>query len=228
MKRLRSLPAVLLFAAVASLLVGLASPPQELERIDDYTLRAPFHLVSGRPATNPDGTINVVVEIPAGTNAKWEVGEDGLLRWEFKNGRPRVVQYLPYPGNYGMVPRTLQAEEEGGDGDPLDVLILGAALPRGSVVPAKVIGVLRILDGGERDDKLLAVMDESPLDVKDLDELDEKFQGVSAIVETWFANYKGPGKMEVEGFSGAKKAREIVASAARAYEAHESSSKAGR
>ena len=74
-----------------------------------------------------------MIEIPTGTTAKWEVVKpSGELRWEFDQGRPRVVRYLGYPGNYGMIPRTLLPKEEGGDGDPLDVVVLGPAVPRGS------------------------------------------------------------------------------------------------
>ena len=58
--------------------------------------------LDGYAPVNADGTINVVVEIPAGTNAKWEVcNPDGAMEWELVNGRPRIVNYLPYPGNYG-------------------------------------------------------------------------------------------------------------------------------
>ena len=38
-------------------------------------------------------------------------------KWEFRDGKPRVVAYLGYPGNYGMIPRTLLPKEHGGDGD---------------------------------------------------------------------------------------------------------------
>ena len=65
------------------------------------------------------GLIHFVVEIPAGTNAKWEVDKaTGGLHWEQKDGRPRVVQYLAYPGNYGMIPSTSLPYEIGGDGEP--------------------------------------------------------------------------------------------------------------
>lgn len=41
------------------------------------------------------------------------------MKWEFKKGKPRVVSYLGYPGNYGMIPKTLLSKESAGDGDPL-------------------------------------------------------------------------------------------------------------
>ena len=217
--------AILSFAALPLLLAPACSAPAGGR--DEFTIRAPFDLHSGRPALNEDGTVNVVVEIPAGSCAKWEVGDDGALHWEIRDGKPRVVKYLPYPGNYGMVPRTLLAEEDGGDGDPLDVLILGEAVERGAVVPVRVIGVLELLDGGEQDDKLLAVVAGSALDVADLAELERRFHGVTSIVETWFANYKGPGVMEAQGLSGAERAGEILRTAARTYEQHHAAGGAG-
>ena len=128
-----------------------------------HTLVGPKNFLKDFEPINSDGTINVVIEIPAGTAAKWEVDKkDGSLKWEFKEGKPRIVKYLGYPGNYGMVPQTLLSKELGGDGDPLDVLVLGKMVPRGSVVDAKLIGILKFLDGGEQDDKLLAVLPGTP------------------------------------------------------------------
>ena len=104
-----------------------------LTTVDPFTLQGHGNILTDYPALNENsGTINVVIEIPAGTAAKWEVDKrDGALRWEIEDGRPRVVRYLGYPGNYGMVPRTLLPEEVGGDGDALDVLVLGPALEHG-------------------------------------------------------------------------------------------------
>jgi inorganic pyrophosphatase len=160
-----------------------------------------------------------VIEIPAGTAAKWEVDKkDGSLKWEFKEGKPRIVKYLGYPGNYGMVPQTLLSEELGGDGDPLDVLVLGKMVSRGSVVEAKLIGILKFLDGGEQDDNLLAVLPGTPFfDINDIQELDKKFKGTSTIIDIWFANYKGPGKVEAKGIAGVEEAKIVLNSAIKAY-----------
>ena len=190
-----------------------------LSRHGPYTLTSRNSLLNSHTPTNADGSINVVVEIPTGTVAKWEVTKpNGDLEWEFTNGKPRNVKYLGYPGNYGMVPRTILAKEDGGDGDPLDVIVLGPAVPRGRIVKAKLIGVLRMLDGGEQDDKLIAVLQGSALyAVNDMRELDARFKGVSTIVETWFANYKGPGKIRSLGYADSNEARRILKSAAQAF-----------
>lgn len=172
------------------------------------------------PLKNEDGSINAVIEIPSGSNQKWEVRKDGTLYWDIKKGDVRFVNYLPYPGNYGMIPQTAV-----GDGDPLDVLILGSAKPRGSVVKIRIIGVLRALDKGEQDDKLIAVFHLSEISeaerkitklhtVNSLSELEMEFPGVRDIVRTWFTYYKrkksGKSKMKVMGFDEISDAQDIV------------------
>ena len=216
--------AISLFLGIATILFCIANGyaaevAAGLKYADQNTLVGPKDFFKDFAPTNSDGTINVVVEIPTGTTAKWEVDKaDGSLKWKFKNGKPRIVKYLGYPGNYGMIPQTLLSEKLGGDGDPLDVLVLGNSVPRGSVVKAKLIGVLKLLDGGEQDDKLLAVLSGTPFfKVDSMQELEKKFHGVSQIIEIWFANYKGPGKIEIQGFAGVEDAKKVLNMAIKAY-----------
>jgi inorganic pyrophosphatase len=188
---------------------------KDCKYLDSYTIDCGRDLIGDYPAKNIDGSINMVVEIPAGTGAKWEVNgrledgtkpDDGKLRWEFRNKKPRVVQYLPYPGNYGLIPNT-----KGGDGDPLDVLLLNPAVSRGSILKVRFIGVFKMLDGGEKDDKILAVMEGSPFyQVKNLIDLDQRFPGVKEIIKTWFTNYKGSGEITFQGWGGRDEAEEIL------------------
>jgi inorganic pyrophosphatase len=223
---------LLFFVAFAVLTFSCNSPVPEPEATavqdeqavpaesgDIYTLKGEHSFLSGYEPVFEDGDINVVVEIPTGTVAKWEVAKpSGEMKWEFVDDKPREVKYLGYPGNYGMIPKTLLPKELGGDGDPLDVIVLGPAVERGSVIKCKLIGVLQLLDRGEQDDKLIAVLENTPFyDVNNLVELDANFNGVSEIVKLWFANYKGPGKMEPKGFADEKKAREILNAAVEAY-----------
>lgn len=165
-------------------------------------------------AVNADGSVNAVVEIPQGTNAKWETDVDtGRLFWELKNGKPRVVAYLGYPTNYGMVPRTL-----GGDGDPMDVLVIGKMELRGTIARARVIGVMRMLDGGDQDDKLIAVEDGSAFAGKTMADLEAN--GVAAILKAWFENYKGPDSgIFVTAFGGAAEAAAVLQESMNAYTA---------
>jgi len=180
----------------------------------------PVHLIHDIPAENPDGTINAVIEIPAGTNEKWEVSEQtGQPGLEYRHNRPRVIAYLGYPGNYGMIPRTLLAEEFGGDGDPLDVLVIGGPLHRGDIAPVRLIGVLKFLDNGEQDDKLLAVLPDSALaQAQNPDDLETRFPGALDIIRIWFEHYKGPGTMVFQGTGSADEARRILETAMSYYQ----------
>lgn len=190
---------------------------------DEFTIAGTDDLMSLDPI-NEDGTVRAIVEIPTGTSAKWEVSKDDpkAVYWEFKNDQPRVVNYLGYPGNYGAIPGTALPKELGGDGDPLDVIVLGQAAPRGEIVDVRVIGVLKMLDGGEQDDKLIAVMAaDSPFaHIETMAQLDAEYPGVSQIVDLWFANYKGPdGGMEGLGFEDAEVARSVLDAAAEHFKA---------
>lgn len=186
---------------------------------DAYTIFDDRSFLSGFPAINHDGSINVVVEIPAGTIAKWEVTKpSGVLEWELNGNTRRQIQYLGLPGNYGMIPSTLQPTHLGGDGDPLDALILGPAAARGEIVKVKLIGVLKMLDGGEEDHKLLAVSADSPMyTVSSMLELRQRYVGVADIVKIWFANYKGRDKIEILGFGEHTEAQQILDLAINAF-----------
>lgn len=158
-----------------------------------YAYKSKQNLLTHYLPRNQDGTINVVVEIPAGTSEKWEVNEDGtrLVR-DFTGDKPRVVDYLPYPGNYGLIPRTLLGTDQGGDGGALDVMVIGPAVPRGQVVRAHAIGVIRVVDRMEQDDKVLAVMEgKTLLDVYDIESLQRRYPGVDEILALWWANAHG-------------------------------------
>lgn len=98
--------------------------------------------------------VDVVVEIPKGGRVKYEIDkETGVLR------ATRVLYgALHYPANYGFIPRTLDD-----DGDPLDALVLSQEeVVPGAVVAARVIGVMPMIDQGQVDDKIIAVMVADP------------------------------------------------------------------
>jgi inorganic pyrophosphatase len=192
----------------------------KLKYTDPFTLSSPNNLLKHSSSKDASGNIQAVIEIPAGRTEKWEVDKkDGNLKWNFKKGRPRVLKYIGYPGNYGMVPRTLLSKESGGDGDPLDIILLGPPINRGEVASAKLIGVLKLLDRGEQDDKLIAVQFNSPLKKSDsIEELDERFPGITQILEIWFTNYKGNGKMISNGFGNLEEAERILNKASEHYE----------
>lgn len=104
---------------------------------------------------NAPEVINVIVEIPGGTRNKYEFEhEGGYIVLDRVLASP-----LHYPADYGLIPRTLYD-----DGDPLDVLVLikEPTFP-GCVLIARPIGMFRMLDGEDPDDKILAVAHNDPL-----------------------------------------------------------------
>ncbi len=178
------------------------------------------NLIKDFKAVTDSGLIQAVIEVPAGSIEKWEVNKNtGKLEWDQENGENRIVQYLGYPVNYGMIPRTLLSTEEGGDGDPLDLILLGPALERGSVVSARLIGLLKLSDHGEKDDKIIAVLPDSPFgEVYSCDDLKNKFPGLLNILELWFSYYKGRGVVETQGFGTTREADSILGLAVKSYE----------
>lgn len=177
------------------------------------------HLVNDTPIHSEAGYLHAVIEIPTGTTAKFEMDKvSGELVWSEEYGKPRSVAYLGYPGNYGFIPQTLSPKETSGDGDPLDVIILGPAVERGSLVEIRLIGVLKLIDRGEQDDKLIAVPLKGTFEnIESLDQLKTEFPGALQIIQIWFENYKGPGLMVLEQIGDSNLANEILAEAEKAF-----------
>ena len=151
-------------------------------------------------AFTPDSLVNVVIEIPAGTNQKWEVNKvTGQIEWEQVTiDSFRVINYLPYPANYGFVPQTLLPESAGGDGDPVDVFVLGSSIARERIVKVRIVGIIHMLDDKESDSKLVAINAEEPgFNAHSYEILNNNYPGVIDIIKLWLLHYKGPGIVEI-------------------------------
>jgi inorganic pyrophosphatase len=192
-----------------------------LTALDDYTLQANINFVADIEARDAEGNINVVIEIPKGTTGKWEVSADDATKliWEFVDNKPRTIDYLGgYPANYGAVPQTAMPLEFGGDGEALDVIVLGEALARGSLAKVKVLGVLNLQEGNEYDGKLLGVVVGSKeAQASSWDELNKMMPGSVDTVSSWFSNYKGAGKLELKSIGPVDEALKIIDAASRTY-----------
>ena len=166
-------------------------------------------------AFNNDGTINVIVEIPAGDNDKWELWKkDGSIRWEFQNNSFRKIKYLPYISNYGFVPQTLFSKEIGGDGDPIDVILLGERFERGSIIKGKILGLINMKDEGRLDSKIVAVNQNSFVFnssiLNNFDDLNVNYPGALEIIEIWFQNYKLNNKILINGYGSVNDAKNLI------------------
>ena len=106
------------------------------------------------PAQPKPGLINVLIEITGGSKNKYEFDKD-LQAFALDRVLYSSVQY---PYDYGFVPNTLAD-----DGDPLDgIVIMDEPTFPGCVIPARPIGMLEMIDGGDRDEKILCVPDKDP------------------------------------------------------------------
>ncbi|MCH7512410.1 MAG: inorganic diphosphatase [Bacteroidetes bacterium] len=161
----------------------------------------PWHSVS--PGNKIPEIVNGIIEIPKGSRAKYELDkESSLLILD------RVIySSVYYPHNYGFIPQTY-----GDDNDPLDILVLSQieVVPL-CIVPAKVIGVMRMMDNDEADDKIIAVA-ERDMSVNHFNDIDELPPHFIKEVKSFFEDYK---KLEnktviVEDFQGRETALEII------------------
>lgn len=155
-----------------------------------------------------------VIEIPAGGFTKYEIdGETGHLMVDRYVSMP-----VAYPTNYGSICQSL-----GGDNDPLDVLVLSRQpIHPGAIVELRPIGVLKTVDGGELDDKILAVptskLDPTFAEMQDINDVPA---AELERISQFFQVYKKMRKKEVEvkGWANAATAKEMLQNALSAYRA---------
>lgn len=151
------------------------------------------------------GFYNAVIEVPAGTNHKTEIShETGTFETSLRNGKPRIIDFLGYPVNYGFVPGTLMDKSLGGDGDPIDALIICTSLPIKTVIEFIPIAVLRLKDTNELDSKIIGVPANAILrtiSAINFTEFKTLYPAIMEILVIWFLNYdKANDKTEFFGW----------------------------
>jgi inorganic pyrophosphatase len=181
-----------------------------LAAAQDYV--APF----AYPQPEDTTTFHTVIEIPAGSITKYEIDAD--------TGHVIVDRYqsmpVVYPANYGSIPSSL-----GGDGDPLDALVYSREpIIPGAVIRVRAIAILKMIDDGETDDKIVAVP------VSDVDPTYDAVQSIDDLpaierqrLEAFFRVYKqlpeGGDVIELAGYDSAEVAMQAVSDAIEAYRA---------
>lgn len=157
------------------------------------------------PSFTASGQVQGVIEIPAGTNRKYEIDKQtGVMYPDTRDGKPRMVDFLPYPMNYGFVPSTIMDKERGGDGDPLDILYIAESVPNSTVVEAIPIGLLLLKDLGEWDNKVLAIPadpEKRIIKAGNWQEFQMNYSAIRLIIEQFFLHYDGPGVMTLHGWA---------------------------
>ncbi|MEZ4200172.1 MAG: inorganic diphosphatase [Candidatus Paceibacterota bacterium] len=153
--------------------------------------------------------MNVIIEIPRGSKNKYEIDKDtGMIALD------RVMHTAQdYPFDYGFVPQTLFD-----DGDALDVVVVTTyPLAPGILVKARPVGIMEMIDGGERDDKIVAVpVDDPRFDhIQELTDLNPHFE---KEMSHFFETYKkvqnkevsvGPWHGKAEAMEAFEKSRQM-------------------
>ncbi|GMN07846.1 inorganic diphosphatase [Croceitalea sp. MTPC5] len=166
------------------------------------------------PTFSPEGKINCIIEIPAGTNKKIEFNRDlEKFQIDTKNGKKRIINFLPYPGNYGFIPSTYSDPKKRGDGDALDVIVLSESLNTGTILEIELIGMIELLDNREYDYKIIAVPREEKLrtiKATSFLELKEDYPGIIDILQIWFLNYDHHDELQIQGWVDETKALQEI------------------
>lgn len=186
-----------------------------MANIDHQPSRYMLNLLHVLPAFADEaaGVVNTIVEVSSGSINKYElITESGQLKLD------RVgYSSLSYPFTYGAIPQTWDL-----DNDPLDIEIVNITEPLvpGSVVEARVIGAMKFVDGGEVDDKIIAVLasDKRVEHIKTVDDLGEYFKKETKYYWENYKALKKPGTGVVGEFLGVTEALEIIRESQTRYE----------
>jgi inorganic pyrophosphatase len=191
--------------------------------------RHPWHGLDAMPKGADEGIVQAYIEMLPRDTVKYELDKDtGFLMVD----RPQRTTATP-PALYGFIPRTYCAEEvakrcehaEEADGDPLDICIYSERLiDRADILlHARVVGGIQMIDDGEADDKIIAVLDGDNIwggvnDIADLPPIKTE------RLQHYFSTYKMvPGKnidIRVDTVYGREEALKVIAAAQKDYENH--------
>jgi inorganic pyrophosphatase len=191
--------------------------------------RHPWHGLHTRTENMPEDIVQVYIEMLPTDVVKYELDKvSGFLMVD----RPQRTTSSP-PALYGFIPRTYCAEEiarlcpkaEVGDGDPLDICVFSERqITRADIIlRARVVGGIQMIDGGEADDKIVAVLDGDNIwgnvhDIADLPAIKTE------RLQHYFSTYKlVPGKklnISVDTVYGRDEALKVIAAAERDYNNH--------
>ena len=173
--------------------------------------------VEDLPALSDQGHLRAVIEIPAGTNHKvtYEAQARNFVV-EQEAGKDRIIDFLPYPANYGFIPSTLLSKDEGGDGDPLDIFVIAESLPSAVSIEVLPLAIIHLLDDGEVDDKIIAVprsLERRVIQDSTYQGLKTNYPAILQIFELWLSSYDPQDSTQVMGWGDEEEAWSVILNA---------------
>jgi len=176
-------------------------------------MTAPVH-ATGPQAGNAVEAVTAIIEIPAGSNVKYERDAEGRIFVDRFLSMP-----VTYPANYGSIAGTLA-----GDGDPLDIVVYSRVpIIAGARIRVRPIGILRMSDNGDEDQKIIAVpvtkVDPDYDRIKSIMDLqDGTGERLAAFFRVYKQNADGNSPIALSGFGGADEAKAALRASFRAHE----------
>jgi len=205
---------IVLLGASAYQLDKPASPSVQPSPVEARSTKQWVHPFDIPQTENFPDEIMAIIEIPQGSFTKYEIDPtSGILAVDRFQSMPVV-----YPANYGVITSSLA-----GDGDNLDVLVLSREpIFPGAAIQVRPVGVLKMIDGGEEDDKVIAVP---------TSKVDPTYDSIHSIadlpaielqrIEAFFRVYKqlpeGRKSIELDGFRDAIEAKSLIVKAIEQY-----------
>lgn len=160
--------------------------------------------------------IQAVVEVPAGTNQVLVYNPAGNdFRPRQRTGTDQRVEFLPYPGNYGFIPGTRLAPTPGDSlHRPLPVLILAESQPTGTVLEIVPVGVVRLEEGGQMEQVVLAVPARPSQQilpgVTTWGELTHQYPAARDLLRIWFQQRHRPSETRIVSWKDERAAEQLV------------------
>jgi inorganic pyrophosphatase len=160
------------------------------------------------------GVLQAVIEVPAGSNHQMRYDpETKDFVAARRAGADMVIDFLPYPGNYGFIPSTLVDEADNGYPHPLRILVIAESVPTGTVMEVQPVGALLLDKAGKVEHLIVAVPakpSEQVMAAPDYATLSKKYPGAKLVIQQWFMHANPEEKTKVMGWKDEAFAEEQI------------------
>lgn len=145
------------------------------------------------PIYSKSGQLQAVIAVPAGSGHEMEYDQESRsFVPRLQAGSARVVDFLPYPGNFGFIPSTFVEAGDTGEGHALEVLVIAESVPTGTVMEVTPVAALVLDQAGQIDHKIIAVPakpSEQIITATDYASFTQEYPAAKDIIQKWFVHH---------------------------------------